>query len=169
MAASRKSEKEKQLAKNKSRQQDRDLAKASLDTSGAAAAGGAVIADHDSQDMDVDSAAAAAAASSVMQLGGTQQERRVPEFQGPAEGGISDTGALSAQEKMDIENTSRGGGGGVTRRNGGVGRQALGGISESDENSRLSLLSGPSAAARGPPSSVVMRKFPTTRSQIQRI
>jgi hypothetical protein len=46
-------------------------------------------------------------------------------------------------------------------------RQALGGISASDDN-RLRLFGGASAVARAPPLSVVMRKFPTTRSQIQR-
>jgi len=55
--------------------------------------------------------AAAAAASSVMQLGGTQQGRRVPEFQGPIEGDRSDIGAFAAQ-KIDAGHSSRGGGGG---------------------------------------------------------
>ena len=113
--------------------------------------------------MDVDSAAAAA----VMQsLGGTQQGRRVTEFQGPAEGGRSGSDAFAA-EKMEIGNSSRGGDGGLALGREGI-RQALGDISASDDN-RLSLICGASAAARAPPLSVVMRKFPTTRSQIQRI
>ena len=166
MAESRKSEKEKQKVAKDRLQQKRDLAKASLDTPGGAAAGGcAVIADHDPQNMDVDSAAAAAA-SNFMQFGGTQHGRRDPEFHGPAEGGRSGTGAFAA-EKMEIGNSSRGGDGGLALGREGI-RQALGDISASDDN-RLSLICGASAAARAPPLSVVMRKFPTTRSQIQRI
>jgi hypothetical protein len=80
--------------------------------------------------------------------------------------GLDFSGAFAAQ-KMDIGNSSRGGGGGLTRGRG-ESRQALGGISDSDNN-RLSLFGGASAAARAPPLSVVMRKFPTTYSQIQRI
>jgi len=108
--------------------------------------------------MDVDSAAAAAA-SSIMQLEGAQQGRRDPNFQGPAVSGRPDIGALTAQKTDDVENSSRGGGG-LTRGRG-RSRQALGGISASDENI-LSLLGGPSAVAHGPPSSAVMRTFPTT-------
>jgi hypothetical protein len=116
--------------------------------------------------MDVDSAAAAAASNFMQSLGGTQQGRRDPESHGPAEGGRSGTGAFVA-EKMAIGNSSRGGGGGLALGREGI-RQALGDISASDDN-RLSLICGASAAARAPPLSVVMRKFPTTRSQIQRI
>jgi hypothetical protein len=121
MAESRKIEAEKKQVNIDRHKQRRDQAKASLDTPGGAAAGGAVIADHDSQDMDVDSATAAA----VMQsLGGTQQGRRVTEFQGPAEGGRSGSDAFAA-EKMEIGNSSRGGGGGLTRGSGGRNRPSV--------------------------------------------
>jgi len=113
------------------------------------------------QSMDVDSAAAAAA-SSIMQLEDAQQGRCDPNFQGPAVSGRPDIGASTAQKTGDVENSSHGGagGGGLTRGRG-RSRQALGGISASDENT-FSLFGGPSAAAHGPPSSAVMRKFPTT-------
>ena len=119
------------------------------------------------QSMDVDSTAAAAA-SSIMQSEGAQQGRRDPNFQGPAVSGRSDIEASTAQKTDDVENSSRGAGGGGSTRGRGESRQALGGISDSDNN-RLSLFGGASAAARAQPLSVVMRKFPTTLIKIQRI
>jgi len=119
--------------------------------------------------------AAAAAASSVMQLKGAQRAGgRVVNFvQGSAAtAGRPDTFDFTAQ-KMDIansnvdaENKIQGGGGPFVGGGSRIGRSRSRGPPLSDIDSSSNIFNsydGPSSA-RGPPSAVVMRKFPTTLS-----
>jgi len=120
--------------------------------------------------------AAAAAASSVMQLKGAQRAGgRVVNFvQGSAAtAGRPDTFDFTAQKMdgadpdMDVENNIQGAGGlfvgGGARKSRSQSRGKP--LNDIDSSSNaFNSFCGPRAAARGPPSAVVMRKFPTTLS-----
>jgi len=119
--------------------------------------------------------AAAAFASSVMQLEGAQLVggRGVSFVQEPAPSGRPDTFDFTAQKMdgadpdMDVENNIQGAGGlfvgGGARKSRSQSRGKP--LNDIDSSSNaFNSFCGPRAAARGPPSAVVMRKFPTTLS-----
>jgi len=118
--------------------------------------------------------AAAAFASSVMQVEDAQRAGGlvVNFVQGPATG-RPNTFAFTSQKTdgaypdMDVENKIQGGGGPFVGGGSRMGRSRSRGPPLSDMNSSSITFNSfgvPSAPARGPPSSAVMRKFPTTLS-----
>jgi len=118
--------------------------------------------------------AAAAVASSVMQLEDAHRAggRVVSFVQEFAASGRPDTFAFTSQKTdgaypdMDVENKIQGGGGPFVGGGSRIGRSRSRGPPLSDIDSSSNIFNsydGPSSA-RGPPSAVVMRKFPTTLS-----
>jgi len=119
--------------------------------------------------------AAAAFASSVMQVEDAQRAggRVVNVVQRPAASGRPNTFAFTSQKTdgaypdMDVENKIQGGGGPFVGGGSRIGRSQSRGppLSDMDSSSiTFNSFGVPSAPARGPPSSAVMRKFPTTLS-----
>jgi len=119
--------------------------------------------------------AAAAAASSVVHLEDAHRAggRVVSFVQEFAASGRPDTFAFTSQKTdganpdMDVENKIQGGGGPFVGGGARISRSRSRGTPLSDMNSSSITFNSfgvPSAPARGPPSSAVMRKFPTTLS-----